>query len=141
MPLVPRSAPLAAAAPADAAAGFDPGNTSATSSQCTFNLHLLMDRSTDQVKERGFTFKNLELWLERFLGVLVKRLRYRVTSNPEASLAQEYLILGAQQLLAAKLHREGHDQPLLKYQQCRALQKAKQARAAAEEGGGLVLAA
>lgn len=105
-----------------------------TSSECTFNLHMLMDRITDQVKERGLTYGNLELWLERYLGSLVQRTRFRVRSNPEALLAGEYLIQCALQELAVRLDLDGMGQPLLTYQQYREIKAAS--RVAEDDGVG-----
>lgn len=70
------------------------------SSLCTYNLHLLACLMLSQVLEQGHTSDWLEVWLERFLGFIKRRTKYRIKHEPEKLLVQDHL-LGASLSAAA----------------------------------------
>jgi hypothetical protein len=58
----------------------------ADNSVCTFNLHLLACRLLLQVLQRGITYEQLELWVERLIGEYKQRVKYRTRSEPEKTM-------------------------------------------------------
>lgn len=61
------------------------------SALCTYNVHSLACWLPKQVRSRGLTALNLELWVERFLGWLTRRTKYRLHGQPESILVKTYL--------------------------------------------------
>lgn len=59
---------------------------------CTFNLHLLACRLTQQCLERGLTWQHGELWVERMIGLFKRRIKYRTHSEPEKTMVLDYLL-------------------------------------------------
>jgi hypothetical protein len=89
------------------------------SALCSYNLHSLSCWVTDQVKQRGFTGNNLELWLERLLGQMARCTKFAVHSKPEITIVHFYLVTGALESLELKLAGTPLGQRLLDYEEWR----------------------
>jgi len=93
------------------------------SALCTFNLHSCICWLPKQVADRGLTAFNLELWVERFLGWLTTRTKFRLHGRPELIVVKTYLFGCALQAFRWKL--------LLQHQQ----QQQQQHSAAGDDAG------
>ncbi|KAF6250103.1 hypothetical protein COO60DRAFT_1629987 [Scenedesmus sp. NREL 46B-D3] len=64
---------------------------------CTFNLHLLACQLLQQALERGATYEQFELWVERLIGDFKQRVKLRTRAEPEKTMMADDMLKRALQ--------------------------------------------
>ena len=57
----------------------------------TYNLHILVCRLYKQKEAKGYVAKDNELWVERYIQIAKRNVKYRTTDHPEKLYVHDYI--------------------------------------------------